>query len=291
MNLDEAAVVIRPRSRLEVLDLSLLVVRRYWLGLILAAAVGVAPVLALNLSLFSSLPEDSPAVAFYPLLVAAEVPWATAFITLYLGQAMFQETVSVRLVFSSFLRCLPSMLLFQGLFRGVLLGMVVTSPLVPIIFRYGDEVVLLEQSKFNRTGPRLRSFHNNNGGRVVSDALADFFFGAILWLCLNAVLKSAADLWTTAGPLELASATAEEWTLLLSPTVEWHAQVSLWIVLSFLAVARFLGYLDVRIRGEGWDVDLRLAAEARRLAGVDDDRLEPRRKIPASAPGRKGALR
>lgn len=40
-----------------------------------------------------------------------------------------------------------------------------------------------------------------------------------------------------------------------------------WTLLAFRAVVRFLGYLDLRIRSEGWEVELLLRAEAARLGG------------------------
>ena len=42
--------------------------------------------------------------------------------------------------------------------------------------------------------------------------------------------------------------------------------LSMWCVAGFFAVVRFLGYLDLRIRQEGWEVELKLRAEAQRLA-------------------------
>ena len=39
---------------------------------------------------------------------------------------------------------------------------------------------------------------------------------------------------------------------------------TLWIVAGYLSVVRFLSYLDLRIRHEGWEVELRLRAEASR---------------------------
>ena len=37
-------------------------------------------------------------------------------------------------------------------------------------------------------------------------------------------------------------------------------------VVAFMAVVRFLSYLDLRIRHEGWEVELLMRAEAQRLA-------------------------
>ena len=41
--------------------------------------------------------------------------------------------------------------------------------------------------------------------------------------------------------------------------------MSLWIVVGFFTVTRFLSYLDLRIRREGWEVELLMRAERDRL--------------------------
>ncbi|HEV3005055.1 MAG TPA: hypothetical protein VGX78_11370, partial [Pirellulales bacterium] len=45
-----------------------------------------------------------------------------------------------------------------------------------------------------------------------------------------------------------------------------HLQVAVWIVIGYFAVVRYLSYLDLRIRTEGWEVELTMRAEAARLA-------------------------
>jgi hypothetical protein len=40
---------------------------------------------------------------------------------------------------------------------------------------------------------------------------------------------------------------------------------AMWIVAAYMAVVRYLSYLDLRIRREGWAVELLLRAEAARL--------------------------
>jgi len=40
---------------------------------------------------------------------------------------------------------------------------------------------------------------------------------------------------------------------------------SMWLVAIYVAVVRFLSYLDTRIRNEGWEVELLLRAEASRF--------------------------
>ena len=44
-----------------------------------------------------------------------------------------------------------------------------------------------------------------------------------------------------------------------------YVPIAMWLVAGIFAVARFLSYIDVRIRQEGWEVELRLRAEALRL--------------------------
>jgi hypothetical protein len=50
---------------------------------------------------------------------------------------------------------------------------------------------------------------------------------------------------------------------------EWmyfvYVPTAIWLVASFFAVARYLSYLDLRIRREGWEVELQIRAEAARL--------------------------
>ena len=38
-----------------------------------------------------------------------------------------------------------------------------------------------------------------------------------------------------------------------------------WLTAAFMTVVRFLNYLDTRIRHEGWEVELRLRAEGKRI--------------------------
>ena len=41
--------------------------------------------------------------------------------------------------------------------------------------------------------------------------------------------------------------------------------VSMWIASAFFCVVRYLSYLDLRIRHEGWEVELQMRAEASRI--------------------------
>jgi hypothetical protein len=45
----------------------------------------------------------------------------------------------------------------------------------------------------------------------------------------------------------------------------FYYPLALWLVVGYLTVVRFLAYLDLRIRREGWEVELMMRTEAARL--------------------------
>jgi hypothetical protein len=44
-----------------------------------------------------------------------------------------------------------------------------------------------------------------------------------------------------------------------------YLQVAVWTVIGYFTVVRYLSYLDLRIRSEGWEIELAMRAEAARL--------------------------
>ncbi len=89
--MERTLVQVRERSFLDLLDLSLVVVRRKPWPIGLAALAGCAPFAALNAWLARD--GDFPAI-FYVLLLALEIPWATAPLTVMLGGLMFGDRPS-----------------------------------------------------------------------------------------------------------------------------------------------------------------------------------------------------
>lgn len=57
-----------------------------------------------------------------------------------------------------------------------------------------------------------------------------------------------------------------DWTQ-TRPLIYVGLPLAMWMTAWFLAIVRYLNYLDVRIRHEGWEVQLRMRAEGGRLAG------------------------
>src|SRR4051794_26586320 len=106
MQFDKTRIAIRERNFLDILDLALLVIREHARPLAIALAVGIVPFALLNAWLLSDMVDSVLEIdAIYDsgsrmgglfgfsfllgMLIVLEIPLATAFGTLYLGQALF----------------------------------------------------------------------------------------------------------------------------------------------------------------------------------------------------------
>ena len=260
MRIDQAQITIRERSWLDNLDLALHVIRAHAGPVLVCALVGVLPMMVVNYAIVNSfygsqLAEDADFDAFVlaMLLVMIEAPLATAPLTLYLGQALFLEDPNPREMARHFLQCLPQLILFQLFVRTALILPIVTWFIPYAMWPYLNEVILLERNPLvGRRGQlstmqRNSLLHRGSSGDYVVRGLA----AGLLALALVFAL------WMT-------QSISFEWLLGLQQG--WTAQVlslqcALWIVAAYFAVARFLAYLDQRIRGEGWEVELFLRAQ------------------------------
>jgi hypothetical protein len=265
MQLDSQRIAIRERSYVDILDLALRVSRAYALPLAAWLAAGVLPAMALNAWLLAGMEADPagdfPAhyLAIMFMLVLWEIPLATAPATLYLGQAVFQQRPRAGAILGSLGKSLPQLLLYQVIVRGVLL-----LPLVTWFFPFAawphlNEVILLERNplragrrKRMTTYRRMRIVHGGYGGDLFVRWAGTAAAGGLLFLSLWL------SLWATAGML------LDEWQW-QSAMIAVYYPLALWIVVGYLTVVRFLAYLDLRIRREGWEVELLMRAEAARL--------------------------
>ena len=263
MQLDQTRIVIRERGFGELLGLALQVMRAHAGGLTIAFLIGVLPFALLNGWLLWEILQqelwfEGPANYWFLLafLVVLEVPFATAPITLYLGRITFSGSVSFRAVASDLLRSLPQLLFAQGFIRTLLMPFL----LLPYLVRpYMGELVLLERNPFFAgkqkrltTQRRSRNLHSSNGGELFSRWLLAIASGAVLWLALAVGAQSLV------GQLAGLEPSRFYLHLLVYPA-------ALWLVVGWMAVVRFLSYLDLRIRREGWEVELMMRAEAQQL--------------------------
>jgi hypothetical protein len=58
---------------------------------------------------------------------------------------------------------------------------------------------------------------------------------------------------------------SEEWSSWLHPRETFLTVILPWPIIIYLTVVRFLAYIDLRTRREGWEIELDLRRAARRL--------------------------
>ena len=266
VQLDQNRIAIRERNYLEVLDLTLRVIRAYPGLLVAALVVGVVPAMLLNAWLTAGTidldVEGPPPVGYMYgmfLLVFWEAPLATAAVTLVLGQSLFSDRVKAGKISRNFFASLPQMLLYQVLLRGLLIPWVVTWFLLLAIWPYLNEIILLERNPLRR-GRSRQVTTNRRIGALHSASVGDLFIQGVIAVLIGLPLFFSVwfSLWFLGGLL------ADDW--------QWEGIVytlyyplALWLVMGFFAVVRFLGYLDLRIRREGWEVELMMRAEGAHL--------------------------
>ncbi len=295
MKLDQTFISIRERDLLETFDLAILVTRQHLKNLLGLLFLNALPWVLFDwLLLFQysvGMDTDSESYLFYfqmTLLVISQASIGTALITGYLGQAMFVERQSIMQTYRQFFR---KPVLF-GWVHGVIRLVVPISALLVLAnlniddpaagvwiflvvlligiqgfiraFRpFVNEVVLLEKTPYKRVsdgrinfGTRMLALHQGASADLVARAFAMLFFAPLLFFSLF-------------GSFCLA-----DYYLLLQAGIDFPIKtiywtIALWMVAGFVAVVRFLFYIDTRIRQEGWAIELKMRAEGLRLSGLE----------------------
>ncbi len=279
MQLDKTGIVIRERNYFDILDLALRVVRTYPTPLFLTMLLGTIPFAALNhwwIGDYANIDYADELGDIFPywylfvstLLIFVEMPLATMLTTIFLGQVTFMKKPGTKLIARDAFGSLGQMLVFQVLVRSLLTGMVIGWFVLFSIWPYLNEVILLERNPLTRRGAnrmttmrRSSALHGGSFGDLFGRWLAAMMIAATLliaiWIGLSVL---GTMLLSFSGAAELQS---EAWYGAAIYTI--YLQAAIWIVVHFFSVVRFLSYLDLRIRREGWDVELALRAEAARM--------------------------
>lgn len=300
MQLDRTGIAIRQRSTLELFDLSLLVIKRYWRPILASSLLVALPLLLIDSLLvqwmlgeqaqWASESFDDPMTvlrwrrsAHLVALVCLQFPLASLPTVVLLGSLVFYEPLSMRQLRDKLLPIAWRCIWVLGICRLGLVAMAL-EPLVrremafdwvaelfilillPIwgltlrgFMPFASEILGLElcplrsQDKsvvtYRRRSRRLHSYlASEHLGRLI---VAGGF--AILLLLMTLGLQ----LWLSG---------------ILAGVWQWSwwcdyvgLPVSLWILGLYFTVFRFLAYLDSRIRLEGWELELRMRAEADRI--------------------------
>ena len=285
MQLDRCRIVVRERDFTQLLDLALRVARMHLGPLALAWACGVLPATALwtvliglwtgmftvgntiaptNLEVLARWLE-SPEGAFAPgyvFFLAVAVYWtaplASSPLTLVLGRLLFEDRPSLRAAAGQWLDSLPQLLVETVVRRGLWM-LTVVGAVVPAAMRaYAAEVILLERNPWRSVRGRISTPQRIGGlhgywfgtlfARWLASVAAAFVLTISFWLSLRVVCQ------VLFGPGELF------WDFLV------FYPLSLALTTGYFTVVRFLSYLDLRIRREGWEVELLLRAEGDRIA-------------------------
>lgn len=304
MQLDQTQIVIRARSLSEIGDLALRVIHRFPAATILGGLLGALPWAVANAALIGWIvveewwiglddEESVGALARYCFLmislVVLQAPIAGSLTTIWIARAVFEPNVGWRDALADWRRRFWATLWPLGVVRGPLPLMLALAigwrepfdyarelflPLGCLAWAgflrgrrpFLPEILLLERCPRKSRDPgvitvklRNRALHDPLTGEltarflVVSAVLLLLAFGMVL--ALGWVRGVLFGQWESS---------------LLMNLVVYPAM--LWLIASISVVVRFLGYLDSRIRLEGWEVDLAVRAEADRLAGNSDTR-------------------
>ena len=292
MNLDHTYIAIRRRSILEIVDLSFHVIREYFLPLSVLWMVGIAPFLLINYFLIGWLGldyYDTENITLYffltSLLVIVQSQVATLPITIFLGKSMFEQNPGVWQTIVATIKTNLFIIWTHGILRMVIPAILLTmlinpqasdvtaiaatlwlsimvgfAVLIRVIRPFASEILCLEktpvlQKKEGQITYGVRSFSLH---RAASGELHGRGFILLSFIVAPLTLTILGTLLTIDSTLNL---TTDYETL---PAVI-YGPLACWLMAGIMAVVRFLSYIDIRIRQEGWEVELRLRAEAMRM--------------------------
>jgi hypothetical protein len=255
----EARVVLRDRSTPDVLDLALRFLARHRVPFAKVGLVVLVPGIAVTWAAAATFGWGLAWLLTIGLGLAAQAPF-----TELASRLVFERDVRVRDVLRRALGLAPRVLFVRGVQLAAIavasLFFFVPGLLVAALLFFVGEVVLLERVPFGASLSRLQ--------RLVSGGAGEAALGFLLLLLLHAVCTVMGDVCGRAILTDLLS-----WT---APEPAWEhggsllAACGFWLFLPFAALARFFLYLNVRTRAEGWDIQTRFAAIARRAEAEAD---------------------
>ena len=290
MQFDRTRIAIRERPFLDIVDLSFQVLRSFLWPLFLTTLVVALPIAVIDWWLLRDLIREELELSLViryvwllTMLVFLQAPLVSAVGTTYLGNALFYASARPKDLWKDARGTLPRLLLLQGILRGVLPGMLVLllvdpmdnlSPVefffmpalcfVAIGFRafrpYLNEIVLLEKCPLRSRGDnsmsiakRSSALHRFSSGELLGRWVIATFLSLLLVLSLFGSLFFVASLFLGGDGFQY---------------LMWYVglPLAMWLTAMYFTVVRFLGYLDLRIRREGWEVELQIRTVGARLA-------------------------
>ena len=285
MKFDQTSIAIRERSNLEIYDLAAIVMVRHIRPIMVLLLLNALPFALLDYYLVGWVTDVSFSYGFSSLyytmmlaLIATQAQLGTCLITIFMGRVMFMEEHSVRAVLRLFFKRLPYFLFSQGILRlalfAVLLAWVTpheerpqfggfysglimiaaTGILVRSLRPYLPEVIFLEQTPLKKKGdlPSLSERSENLHWLARYSIMWQFI---LMRVTVPLMLFAVHSVFIMLDSMLSIRANSEQ---SLQP---FYLLASGWFVAAFFAVVQFLMYINVRIRQEGWSVDLKFRSE------------------------------
>jgi hypothetical protein len=204
-------------------------------------------------------------------LTVLEMPLAAAPLTRYFGHALFLDRPNASRIARELRGSLPQLIIYQVLMRGLcILPVMIDWRAFPLLLLwlipfvrspYLNEIILLERNPLSprpariTTNRRSQSLHAGSRSMLFARFLISMLFGAAMTCGL------ALSLWYIRGLF------THHWERTgVIYTIGLPA--AMWTVAAYFTVVRYLSYLDLRIRREGWEVELQVRAEAERMTGL-----------------------
>jgi len=255
VNLDHGTVVVRERAFFEVYDLAIALARRHAGAIALLGLIGCAPWALLNWWLLSG--GDGESIFWAFVLMAAQAPIATAPVTAFLGAAMFEHAPRPWPALIAAYRRLPALATLAVL-RGLAALTVIGLPFTPA--HLVESLMLERQRLWSAWGRAWALFGSWVGEHLGHTLVAGVVVAIVLAISLisGALVANLALGW---------SPDDDEVELLLLPGRNPLLLITPWAVIVWLTVVRFLAYIDLRTRREGWDIEIELRRAGRRLGG------------------------
>src|SRR5262245_27206084 len=253
MAYDQTLVQIRERSFLDVLDLAMVVVRTRPVTIGVAALLGALPFALLDGWLIHD--TEVPGTLLF-VLIMFQSPLATAPLTIVLGGLMFGQRPGIWELIKTLARSAWPLFLYQCVLRAGCLITGVAYIVLPTRLAFLNEVILLERGSWKSVLRRAMARTELRGAELFAQWAVSLFTGTMFILAF----------WAGTGALVSALSSSElTWEPSWRDLVGARFQFALWLAIEFFAVARFIGYIDQRIRLEGWEVELRLRSAGKAL--------------------------
>jgi len=177
--------------------------------------------------------------------------------TVGLGELLFKPPAETRIrsFVGRFLRRLPA-LVFAIILRAVMV--VGTLSIFAPGALFIPEAMLLEGASFGKALSRSRALSRHRGGSCYGIWIVRLFLPALGAVAIDLLLNSLCGY-----VLQLGHPTGSLW----DDGGSGFAVLGALLTVPLGAAMRFLGYVDLRTRKEGWDIQLRFVALAEQSAG------------------------